>query len=45
MPVMEGTTALKTLQAEYDFAVDAGATGTITLRAAPGDIRQTRNRG
>lgn len=37
MPVMEGTTRLKTLQAEYDFAVDGGAVGTITLRAAPLD--------
>lgn len=35
MPIIEGTTSLKTVQAEYDFAVDGGATGTITLRAAP----------
>lgn len=39
MPVMESTARLKTCQAEYDFAVDGGATGTITLRAAPGDIQ------
>lgn len=31
-PVIEGTQRLKTAQAEYDFAVDAGAVGTITLR-------------
>jgi len=37
MPVIDATARLKTLQAEYDFAVDAGATGTITLRAAPGE--------
>src|SRR3954464_14437809 len=35
MPIIEGTTSLKTVQAEYDFAVDGGATSTITLRAAP----------
>lgn len=33
MPVMEGTTRLKTAQAVYDFAVDGGGTGTITLRS------------
>lgn len=37
MPVMEGTTRLKTLQAEYDFTVDGGAVGTFNMRAAPGD--------
>lgn len=37
MPVIESTARLKTLQAEYDFDVDGGATSTITLRAAPGD--------
>lgn len=37
MPVMESTARLKTLQAVYDFAVDGGGTGTITLRSAPGD--------
>lgn len=31
-PIMEGTERLKTVQAVYDFAVDGGATGTITLR-------------
>lgn len=36
MPTMEGTAALKTAQAEYDFAVDGGAVGTINLRS-PGD--------
>lgn len=35
MPIIEGSTSLKTVQAEYDFAVDGGATSTITLRAAP----------
>lgn len=34
-PVIEGTTSLKTVQAEYDFAIDGGAVSTITLRAAP----------
>lgn len=38
MPVIEGTSAVKTAQAEYDFAVDGGAVSTITLRAAPGDV-------
>lgn len=33
MPVIEGTARLKTIQAEYDFAVDAGAVGDITLRS------------
>lgn len=37
MPVMEGTRGLKSAQGEYDFAVDGGAVGTITLRSAPGD--------
>jgi hypothetical protein len=36
MPVIEGTTSLKSAQGEYDFAVDGGAVGTITLRAASG---------
>ena len=39
MPVMEGTTRLKTASAEYDFAVDGGGTGTLTLRSAPGDLQ------
>jgi hypothetical protein len=33
MPVIEGTTVLKTAVGEYDFAVDGGAVGTITLRS------------
>jgi hypothetical protein len=37
MAMIEGTLRLKTAQAEYDFAVDGGATGTITLRGVPGD--------
>ncbi len=37
MPVIEGTTGLKTCIGEFDFAVDGGAIGTITLRAQPGD--------
>lgn len=32
MGTIEGTTRVKTVQADYDFAVDGGATGTITLR-------------
>jgi len=35
MPVIEGTTTPKSVQAEYDFAVDGGAVSTIVLRAAP----------
>lgn len=38
MPVIEGSTALKSVQAEYDFAVDGGAVSTITLRSATGSI-------
>lgn len=34
MPIAPGTTALKTAQGEYDFAVDGGAVSTITLRGA-----------
>jgi hypothetical protein len=37
MPVIEGTRGLKTAVGEWDFAVDGGALGTITLRSAPGD--------
>lgn len=33
MPVSEGTTGLKTAEGEYDFAVDGGAVGSITLRS------------
>jgi hypothetical protein len=32
MTVTPGATAEKTIQAEYDFAIDGGAIGTITLR-------------
>ena len=32
MPIIEGTTRPKTVQADYDFAVDGGAVSTITLR-------------
>lgn len=39
MPVIEGTSRLKTAQAVYDFAVDGGAAGTITLRSAADDIQ------
>lgn len=34
MPVIEGTTSVKTVVGEYDFAVDGGAIGSITLRGA-----------
>lgn len=37
-PVIEGTSGLKSAIGEYDFAVDGGAVGSITLRSAPGDI-------
>lgn len=33
MPLIEGTSRTKTLEAVYDFAVDGGATSTITLRS------------
>jgi hypothetical protein len=36
-PVAEGTKRLKTVEAVYDFAVDGGAVGAITLRAAGDD--------
>lgn len=32
MPIMEGTTAIKTAEGAYDFAVDGGAVSTIPLR-------------
>ncbi len=38
MPVIEGATNLKSVQAEYDFAIDGGAVSTITLRAPSGTI-------
>jgi len=38
MPVTEGTRGLnKEAKGEYDFAVDGGAIGSITLRADPTD--------
>lgn len=36
MAVIEGTTRLKEAAGEYDFAVDGGAVGTITLRCNGG---------
>lgn len=33
MPVIEGTDRIKTAVGEYDFAVDGGAVGQITLRS------------
>lgn len=36
MTVIAGATNLKTAQGEYDFAVDGGAVGTITLRQGGG---------
>jgi hypothetical protein len=34
MPVIEGTTNLKSAVGEYSFAVDGGAASTITLRSS-----------
>jgi len=34
MPVIEGTGTLKTAVGEYDFAVDGGAIGAITMRGS-----------
>lgn len=34
MPIIEGTTVLKSAVGEYDFAVDGGAIGSITLRGS-----------
>jgi hypothetical protein len=39
MPVIEGTARLKTAMADYDFAVDGGAVGTIVMRSAAGDVQ------
>jgi hypothetical protein len=36
MPIIEGTTQIKTAAGEYDFATDGGAVGSITLRSAGG---------
>lgn len=38
MPVMEGTTELKTWVGSYSFAVDGGGTGTYVLRSNHGPI-------
>jgi hypothetical protein len=38
MPIIEGTRAPKTWRGSYDFAVDGGATSTITLRSEDGPI-------
>lgn len=37
MTVISGATNLKSAQGEYDFAVDGGATGAITLRQGGGN--------
>ena len=37
MPIIEGTSRLKTAQGEYSFAVDGGAVSTITLRSVDGE--------
>lgn len=42
-PVIEGTARLKTVQAEYDFAVDGGAVGSITLRSVDGQGNEVPN--
>lgn len=34
MPIIEGTDRIKTAVGEYDFAVDGGAVGQITLRGS-----------
>lgn len=34
MPVIEGSSGIKTASGEYDFAVDGGAVSTITLRSS-----------
>ncbi len=38
MAIMEGTRELKVWQGNYDFAVDAGAQGTIVLRSNDGPL-------
>lgn len=38
MPINEGTTGVKSWRGSYDFAVDGGAVGTITLRSNDGGI-------
>lgn len=38
MPIIEGTTRVKTYVGEYSFAVDGGAESTITLRSSTGPL-------
>lgn len=38
MTIMAGTYNIKRYKGEYDFAVDGGATGTLTLRSNDGAI-------
>lgn len=38
MPVIEATDRVKEAAGEYDFAVDGGAVGNITLRAASNEL-------
>jgi hypothetical protein len=38
MPILPGTSALKTWTGEYDFAVHGGAQSTIVLRSTDGPI-------
>lgn len=38
MPIVEKTRRLKTYIGDYDFAVDGGAGGTITLRSKSGPL-------
>lgn len=40
MPIIEGTTKLKSAVGEYDFAVDGGAIGAITLRSTGSNSNQ-----
>lgn len=37
MPIMEAVTGFKVATAEYDFAIDGGAVGSITLRSVSVD--------
>ncbi len=37
-PIIEGTTRPKSAVGEFDFAVDGGAVGAITLRSAEGNV-------
>lgn len=38
MAIIEGTEALKSWRGEYDFAVDGGVVGSITLRSNQGPL-------